>query len=107
MEKNMVDPERIVEDLHRRSLQKYKGELLYKFDLGEIINIREKYIIDLPFDNILEQWNECFKHVAGLSKVDAYGKVCVFLSYFKGDVKKMEVDRSLPMQKFWYYEKKG
>lgn len=104
MEHKLVDPEKIVEDLHRRSQIKYKGTLTYTFEDGEIINIREEYDIPIEYNEPLEQWNEAWKHFSGLAKWNIFGKVCV--SLFKGKSTKMNVGRSLPMEKFWIYEEK-
>lgn len=98
MEHKMVDPAKIVEDLHRRSQIKYKGKLEYTFEAGEIINIREKYDIDILSEEPQEQWTEAFKHFSGLMKWNICGKVLV--SLFRGKSTKMNVERSLPMEKF-------
>lgn len=104
MEHKMVDPTKILEDIHRRSQINYKGELTYTFLDGEIINIREKYDIDISSEVPQEQWNEAFKHFSGLAKWNIFGKLRV--SLFKGRSTKMAVERSLPMEKFWIYEEK-
>lgn len=104
MEHKKADPVKIVEDLHRRSQIKYKGTLTYTFEDGEIINIREKYDIPIECDEPQEQWNEAWKHYSGLAKWNIFGKM--YVSLFKGKSTKMTVERSLPMEKFWYEEKK-
>ena len=99
MSHKLVDPERIFEDYKRRGLQKYTGDVIYKWQDGNIINVSECYDIEIP-----DGWTDCIRHFEGYQK--SY-KICGKLSasVFKGAPKKIIIERSIPMEKFYLEEK--
>ena len=100
----LVDPERLFDDWKRRSIQKYTGLLILKWLDGNIINVREEYSIEIPED-IENQWEESIKHFKGHQK--GY-KICGKLSasVFHGVPKKVCIERSIPMEKFYLDEER-
>ncbi len=108
-----VDPAKIVREIAKRERENWTGEITFRFQDGDIMNVREAYDIPIPnpmsFKECEDKFLEGFddeqkaiirKHYVGLQGYRAFGKVST-ASMAHGKLTKLHVDRSISIEKFW------
>ncbi len=110
-----VDPAKIVREIAKREREHWTGEITFRFQDGDIMNVREAY--DLPIANSMsikeceksflenlteEERNQVIRHIIGLQGYRAFGKTTASTaSMAHGKLTKLHVDRSISIEKFW------